>query len=71
MPGSKDRGNIVMPGVTANDNGGAQARTDATVVTLARVIGRRIVREELDRLDATNDNAPAKEAGENIGDWKT
>ena len=39
-------------------------------VTLARLIGRRIAREELDRLDAANDNAPEKDAGETIGDRK-
>ena len=54
----------------ANDNpgsgacGGAEARVDAAVMTLARLIGRRIAREELDRLDAANDNAPEKDAGE-------
>ena len=32
--------------------------------TLARLIGRRIAREELERLDAANDNAPAKNSGE-------
>ena len=48
----------------ANDNGEAEARIDTAVLTLARLIGRRIAREELDRLDAANDNAPAKDAGE-------
>ena len=75
MPESEDRGNIAMRGVAANDNpgsgpgqagagGGAEARIDSAVVTLARLIGRRIAREELDRLDAANDNAPGKDAGE-------
>ena len=48
MPESEDRGNIAMRGVAANDDpgsgagasGGAEARTDAAVVTLARLIGR-------------------------------
>ena len=53
-----------MRGVAANDNGEAEARVDTAVVTLARLIGRRIAREELDRLDAANDNAPEKDAGE-------
>ena len=71
MPESEDRGNIAMRGVAANDNpgsgagagGGAEARIDSAVVTLARLIGRRIAREELDRLNAANDNAPGKDAG--------
>ncbi len=72
MPDSEDRGIVAMRGVAANDNpgagrgagGGAEARIDTAVMTLARLIGRRIAREELDRLDAANDNAPAKDAGE-------
>jgi len=48
--------------VAANDNGGAQARVDAAVLTLARLIGRRIAREALDRPGAANDNAPARKA---------
>ena len=64
MPESEDRRIAVMRGVAANDNGEAEARVDTAVLTLARLIGRRIAREELDRLDAANDNAPEKDAGE-------
>ena len=64
MPESEDRGIAVMRGAAANDNGEAEARVDTAVLTLARLIGRRIAREELDRLDAANDNAPEKDAGE-------
>ena len=72
MPESEDRGIAVMRGVAANDNPGseagadgeAEARVDTAVATLARLIGRRIAREELDRFDAANDNAPEKDAGE-------
>ncbi len=72
MPESEDRGISAMRGVAANDNpgsgagacGGPEARIDSAVVTLARLIGRRIAREELDRLDAANDNAPDTEAHE-------
>ncbi len=72
MPESEDRGIAVMRGVAANDNPGpgsgaggeAEARIDSAVMTLARLIGRRIAREELDGLDAANDNAPGKDAGE-------
>ena len=71
MPESEDRGIAVMRGVVANDNpgsgsgagGGAEARIDTVVMTLARLIGRRIAREEYDRLDAADDNEPAKDAG--------
>ena len=52
MPESEDRGNIAIRGVAANDNPGsgsgaggeAEARIDAAVMTLARLIGRRIAR---------------------------
>ena len=64
MPESEDHGISVMRGVAANDNGRAEARIDSAVMTLARLIGRRIAREELERLDAANDNAPGKDAGE-------
>ena len=64
MPESEDRGIAVMRGVAANDNGEAEARVDTAVVTLARLIGRRIAREELAKFDAANDNAPEKDAGE-------
>ena len=41
----------------ANDNGTAEARIEAVVLTLARLIGRQIAREEYERLRAANDNA--------------
>ena len=44
--------------------GGWEARVRAAVTVLARLIGRRIAREQHDRCDAANDNAPAKDAGE-------
>ena len=50
-----------------SDNPGAEsgpeARINAPVMRLARMLGRRIAREELDRLDAANGNALANEAG--------
>ena len=64
MPDSEDREIAVMRGAAANDNGEAEARINAAVLTLARLIGRRIAREDLDSLDAANDNAPEKDAGE-------
>ena len=71
MPGSDVRGIISMRVVAAYDNCGAETRIDTAVMTLARMIGRRIVREELDRLDAANDNAPGKGCRREVGDRKT
>jgi hypothetical protein len=50
--------------VAANDNETAEARIDAAVLTIARLIGRQIAREEFERLSAANDNWPAPEADE-------
>ena len=66
---SEDCGIAVMRGVAANDNpgsgsgagGGEEARIDSAVMTLARLIDRRIAYEELDRLDVANANAPARD----------
>jgi len=57
-----DRGIFVMRYVAANDNGEATARVDAAVMTLARLIGRRIAREEAGRMEGANDNAPPRDA---------
>ena len=80
MPESEDRGTAVIRGVAANDNpgsgapgsgpgqagagGGAEARIGTAVMMLARLLGRQIAREEFRRMQAANDNAPAKDAGE-------
>ena len=50
-------------GVAANDNGGAEARVQSAVLTLARLIGRQIAREQFMQFDAANDNRPAAKAG--------
>jgi len=50
--------------VAANDNGAAGTRLDAAVLTIARLIGRQIAREEFERLSAANDNRPAPDADE-------
>ena len=52
------------PGGQARESGGAEARIDAAVMRLARLIGRQIAREEFDGLKAANDNAPEGEAHE-------
>jgi hypothetical protein len=61
----EDEDRPVAPRRTAavNDNGTAKARIDAAVLTIARLIGRQIAREEFERRCA-NDNRPAPEADE-------
>ena len=51
-------------GSSANDNGGAEARVDAAVTVLARLLGRQIAREQFERLCAANDNPPESESGD-------
>lgn len=48
----------------ANDNGTAEAKVEAAVLVLARLIGRQIAREEYERLHVANDNTPIRDAGE-------
>ena len=60
----EDREFAAARGLPANDNGGAEARIEAAVMTLARLLARRIAREECGRREAANDNAPTKDAGE-------
>ena len=51
-----------VPRVAANDNpgsqGGPEARIDAAVLRLARLLGRQIARERFEASRAANDNAP-------------
>ena len=60
--GGRER--VRLHGPAANDNGGPETRIEAAVMTLARLIGRRIAREQFEPMDAANDNAPADEASE-------
>ena len=46
----------------ANDNGTAEIRLDAAVLTLARLIGRQIAREAFEQLNTANYNRPAPKA---------
>lgn len=48
----------------ANDNGTAEAKVEAAVLILARLIGRQIAREEYEQFHVANDNTPVKDAGE-------
>lgn len=47
--------------VAANENGTAEARIDAAVLTIARLIGQQIAREEFERRSAANDNRSPSE----------
>ena len=51
-------------GVAANDNGSAEARVQSAVLTLARLLGRQIAREQFTKLHAANDNRPTEESRE-------
>lgn len=51
-------------GAVANDNWSAEARVESAVLTLARLLGRQIAREQFVELHAANDNPPAGETGE-------
>ena len=52
------------PGSASGEDGGPEARIEAAAMTLARLLGRQIAREEFTRIEAANDNAPTGEAGE-------
>ena len=52
------------PGSASGADGGPEARIRAVSMTLARLLGRQIAREEFARIEAANDNTPAGEAGE-------
>ncbi len=48
----------------ANDNGSAEARVQSAVLTLARLLGRQIAREQFQQLHAANDNRSIQETRE-------
>ena len=58
------RRRATVRGSAVNDNGNAEARVAAVVLVVARLIGRRIAREDFDGRNAANDNAPARNTGE-------
>ena len=65
------REKVPLHGPAANDNpgskagtGGPEARIDAAVMRLARLLGRQIAREQFEATQAANDNAPAGKAGD-------
>ena len=49
--------------VPANDNGSAEARVQSAVLTIARLLGRQIAREQFRQLHAANDNRPTDSTG--------
>ena len=50
--------------VAANDNGAAEARVRSAVLTIARLLGRQIAREQFERQASANDNAPVRKTGD-------
>ena len=50
--------------VGANDYGAAEARVRSAVLTIARLLGRQIAREQFERQVSANDNTPVKETGD-------
>ena len=46
------------PGSKAGTGSGPEARIDAAVMRLARLLGRQIAREQFRQSEAANDNAP-------------
>ena len=51
-------------GVAANHDGGAEARVQSAVLTIARLLGRQIAREQFWQPQAANDNRPTEETRE-------
>ena len=47
-----------------DDNRAAEARVRAAVLTIARLLGRQVAREQFERLASANDNVPVREAGD-------
>ena len=64
MPDREEHETAAARGEAVNDNGGSEGRIETAVMTLARLLGRQIAREEFRRLEAANDNVPARDAGE-------
>ena len=50
--------------VTANPDGEAEARVQSAVLTIARLLGRPIAREQFTELHAANDTRPTEETRE-------
>jgi len=48
-------------GIAANHSDGAEARVQSAVLTLARLLGRQIAREQFWQPRAANDNWPTEE----------
>ena len=57
MPEDESHAAASKGGTAANDSGTAAAKVDATVLTLARLIGRQMARDAFERLNAANDNS--------------
>ena len=51
-------------GIAANDDRTVEARSEAAMLILVRLIDRRMTLEALEKLNAANDNRPARGVGE-------
>ena len=60
----EDKGGQPGGRIAANDNGAAEARVRSAVLTLARLLGRQIAREQFERAVSANDNTPVRETGD-------
>lgn len=49
------------PAANDNGNGKARPRIDATILQIARLIGRQMAREEFARQTAANNNCPRED----------
>ena len=58
--GVRERTDSEVCVAAANDNGTAEARVQSAVLTLARLLGRQIAREQFTGLHAANDNRPTE-----------
>ena len=61
MIGDKDREADDAQPPAANDNGKVSRQIDAAVLRIARLIGRQMAREEIERRTAANDNRPSED----------
>ena len=61
---SGNKGGQPGGGIAANDNGAAEARVRSAVLTIARLLGRQIAREQFQRLETANDDTPVRETGD-------
>ena len=62
MVGDGARTIVLRRGEAANDDGTAESRVESAVLTIVRLIGGQIAREEFERPEAVKDNTSALQA---------